>query len=357
MSLQSQCYEGGGLHTEALIKNSRGDYVSFGTPVSKAGLNESFELIRPLPPKKGRGYFTTLSLRPGLEMGISCCRFDQDYMARISLDFPMVCLGFCLLGRTISTNTCHPEPVVMSPGRSYIHYFKDPVLVRKTCGRQVLNSLVIRVSPDFLEELLYPNNQSSMQGVDEIQGALNAGYLFADHIMTPQMKTVLFQIFNCQHQNRIGKIYLESKALELIALKLEQVLGPTSLAGGNKAMQSDDLDRIIRARDLLVEELQYPPSLSDLARQVGMSNPRLNRGFRRVYGCTVFEHLRKERLVHARILIEEHPGDLTRIAFESGFCSSSHFAKSFAREYGILPSEYQNSLPKSTVPFMHMGDR
>lgn len=345
------------MHTQVLIKNSRGEYVSFGTSVPGKGLNESFGLIRPLPPKKGRGYFTTLLLRPGLEMGISCCRFDQDYMARVSLDRPMVCLGFCLVGRTISKSCCHPEPVVMAPGRSYIHFFKDPLLDRITCGKQELNALVIRVAPDFIEELLYPNTEPSMGGADEIQGALEAGYLFADHIMTPQMKSVLFQIFNCHHQDRIGKIYLESKALELIALKLEQMIRPDGVPDRNKPMNSADLDRVIRARDLLLRELESPPSLSDLAQQVGMSHPRLNRGFRRVFGCTVFEYLRRERLAHARMLIEEKTGDLTRIAFESGFCSSSHFAKSFAKEYGILPSEYQHSLAKSTIHFMHIRDR
>lgn len=109
-------------------------------------------------------------------------------------------------------------------------------------------------------------------------------------------------------------------------------------------MSSGDRERICRARDLLVKNLSYPPSLRKLAGQVGMSHTRLNKGFKMVFGCTVFEYLRKERLSYARMLIEKNLDDLTRIAYESGFCSSSHFAASFLKEYGIRPSEYRKSL-------------
>jgi AraC-like DNA-binding protein len=80
-----------------------------------------------------------------------------------------------------------------------------------------------------------------------------------------------------------------------------------------------------------------------------MSHTRLNRGFRKVFGCTAFEYLRRERLSYARMLIEEKPADLTWVAFESGFCSSSYFAASFLKAYGIRPSEYRRSLSMANV--------
>ncbi len=63
-----------------------------------------------------------------------------------------------------------------------------------------------------------------------------------------------------------------------------------------------------------------------------------------MFGYTVFEYLRKEWLSYARMLMEENPVDLTWIAYESGFCSSSHFAASFFKEYGVRPSDYRKSL-------------
>lgn len=48
---------------------------------------------------------------------------------------------------------------------------------------------------------------------------------------------------------------------------------------------------------LLEREFQNPPQLTDLARSVGVSHPKLNACFRRqAYGVTIFDHLRKVRM-------------------------------------------------------------
>jgi AraC-like DNA-binding protein len=230
----------------------------------------------------------------------------------------------------------------MTPDRSCAHYFEDPVIERKIRGKQEVLTLAVRVSPDFLMQLLNPVHHQDGPYRDALEKILVSGRFYADHIMTTQMKTTVYQILNNPHKGRIGNIYLESKALELIALRLEQVYQPDCSSRRNIPMAPEDRERIYQARDLLISELQYPPSLRELAKQVGMSHTRLIKGFRMVFGCTVFEYLRKERLSYARMLIEENPVDLTWVAFESGFCSSSHFAASFLKEYGIRPSEYRN---------------
>ncbi len=329
---------------QILIKNDKGTYVSYNVADQESCSANSYEFIRPLPENKGKGYFSTISIRQDLEIGITRCRFDKDYSARVSLPQPMMIFGFCLSGHTLSRNSCHSEPVAMTPGTSYTHFFLDPVFERKTAENQDLLTLVVRVSPNFLTNLFAPDREWDTETQNTLEKAFSEGHFFASHLMTPQMKTVLYQIFNNPHQGRIARIFLESKALELIALKLEQTIGPACPQQQETFISPEDWDRVCRAKDLLISKLQFPPSLGDLARQVNMSHVRLNRGFKKIFGCTVFEYLRKERLAHARMLIEEDPTDLTRIAFESGFCSSSHFAASFLKEYGIRPSEYRLSL-------------
>ncbi len=53
---------------------------------------------------------------------------------------------------------------------------------------------------------------------------------------------------------------------------------------------------VAQARGFLLKEIQNPPSISRVARAAGMSHPLLNRCFKRVFGCSVFEFLRKDRL-------------------------------------------------------------
>ncbi len=328
--------------SQVLIKNEKGDYVNFRPSASKGEFINSNEVIRPLPEQKGRGHFSTFAICEGLALGICRCTFDEDYMAQFTLEKPLLSLGFCIKGHSLSWNSRQPDPVAMVPGRSYAHFFEDRVVEREIKGQQEVLTLAIHVLPDFLIKLLNPIHHQDAQYNDTWEKTFKSRLFYTDHIMTTQMTTTIYQILNNPHKGRVGNIYLESKALELIALRLEPVFQPNCSSITNTSMKPDDKERICRARDLLIKKLQCPPSLRELARQVGMSHTQLSREFRMVFGCTVFEYLRRERLSYARMLIEESPVDLTWVAFESGFCSSSHFAASFLKEYGVRPSEYRN---------------
>ncbi len=336
--------------SQVLIKNDKGSYVQFSSSTPKNEFDKSYELIRPLPRKKGRGHFSSFSICEGLAVGLCHCRFDEDYIAQSTLKNPLISLGFCIKGYSLFRNVCcHPDPVVAAPGRSYAYFFEESVVEREIKGQQDVLTLGILVSPDFLIQLFNPTlhqdtQYRDTQYRDTLEKMLESRHFYADHIMTTQMETTVYQILNNPHKGEIGKIYLESKAVELIALKLEQIFQPDYSSNRNAPMVPEDRELIFQVRDLLVKNLQYPSSLRKLAKQVEMSTPRLTKGFRTVFGCTVFEYLRKERLSYARMLIEENPVDLTWIAFESGFCSSSHFAASFFKEYGIRPSEYRKSI-------------
>lgn len=330
--------------SQILIKDHKGAYVDFKPFVPEDELMNSNEVIRPLPRQKGSGHFSSFSICEGLDLGICRCRFAEDYTARFTFQKPFFTFGFCIKGYCLSRGSCLPYSVPMVPDRSSVCFFKDRVAERKIKGQQDVLTLAIHISPDFLLKLLNPVRHQGAQYSELPKKFFQSRRFYADHIMTAPMKTTAYQILNNPHKGRVGNIYLESKALELIALRLEQVFQPDGFSRLKPPLGTEDMDRIYRARDLLVKNCQFPPSLRELAKQVGMSHTQLNKRFRTVFGCTVFEYLRKERLSYARMLMEENPTDLTWIAYESGFCSSSHFAAAFLKAYGIRPSSYRKSL-------------
>ncbi|WP_321493651.1 AraC family transcriptional regulator [uncultured Desulfobacter sp.] len=340
--------------SQILIKDHKGNYVDFKAFMPEDESVYSNEVIRPLPRQKGRGHFSSFAICKGLDLGICRCRFDEDYMARFTLEKPFFTFGFCLKGQCFSQGSSMPYSVPMVPDRSSAYFFNDRFVERKIKGQQEVLALAIHISPDFLLKRICPDYirpdhirpglMRDVQYGDLPENFPENRRFYADHIMTAQMKTAVYQILNNPHKGRVGNIYLESKALELIALRLEQVFRTDGFPGRNSTIDPEETERIYRARDLLVENRQFPPSLRELAGQAGMSHTQLNKGFKAMFGCTVFEYLRKERLAYARMLMEENPADLTWIAYESGFCSSSHFAASFLKAYGIRPSAYRKSL-------------
>jgi AraC-like DNA-binding protein len=326
-----------------LIKNSQGDFVDFKPLKPENVPIDSNEVIRPLPDQKGSGYFSSFSICEGLGLGICRCKFNEDYMARFTLKNTFFSLVFCIKGQNLAWDLSQPKSIPETSAWSYAVFFKGNDAERKIKGRQEVLSLAIHVSPEFLIKKFAPVHPRTEQSDNTLEKAFNSSHFYKDHIMTSQMKTTIYQILNNTYKGRVGNLYLESKALELIALRLAQVLPPGRSPHGLPPMDSESRERILQARDMLIKKLSFPPSLRELAEQVGMSHTKLNKGFRMVFGCTVFGYLRKERLSYARMLIEENPVDLTWIAYESGFCSSSHFAAAFLKEYGVRPSEYRKS--------------
>ena len=211
--------------SEVLIKNNQGDFVDFKPLECENALIYSNEVIRPLPAQKGRGGFSSFTICDGLGIGVCRCVFDEDYMARFTLKMSFFSFIFCIKGHSfLPCGVCPASQVSVSPGRSYAGFFDERVAERKIKGPQEVISVAIHVSPDFLIKLFSSSLLREAQSVDTLENAFKSRHFYKDHIITSQMKMTIYQILNNSYKGRIERIYMESKALELIALRLEQVL-------------------------------------------------------------------------------------------------------------------------------------
>jgi AraC family transcriptional regulator len=99
-------------------------------------------------------------------------------------------------------------------------------------------------------------------------------------------------------------------------------------------------DRVLRVQQLLAADLSTPPSLSDLATQVGCSSYYLSRLFSQQTGMTISRYLRNLRLEKAADLLRSGRYNVTEAAMEVGYSSLSHFSKAFAGYFGRCPCAY-----------------
>ncbi len=161
--------------------------------------------------------------------------------------------------------------------------------------------------------------------------------------ISPAIQLVLQQILNCPYTGSIQQIYLEGKALEVIALQTAQWLesGPSRLA---QRLKLSDIDRIHQARDLVTQRMDDPPSLLELARAVGLNDCTLKRGFRQVFGITVFGYLRQQRLIKAQQLLQDTEMSVAEVTYQVGYSHAGHFAAAFKREFGVSPKAFKNSV-------------
>jgi AraC-like DNA-binding protein len=160
-------------------------------------------------------------------------------------------------------------------------------------------------------------------------------------ITSPAMQRVLWQIIRCPYQGLHKRMYLEGKALEVAALVLEEEREVQQGQGSFSDLKPDYIDRLHRAREILRQNLHQPPSLMELARQVGLNDYSLKCGFKQVFGKTVFGYLHDYRMEQARQLLTSGEMKVEEVAQIVGYRDRSAFSKAFGRIFGVSPKNYR----------------
>lgn len=101
---------------------------------------------------------------------------------------------------------------------------------------------------------------------------------------------------------------------------------------------SIDIDRIFRARELLISDLENPPRISDLAKRVSLNTSKLKAGFKEIYKDTIYGYLSNYRLDLTYNLILNDGLNVTEAATSIGYSSLSKFSIAFKKKFGINPS-------------------
>ncbi len=103
---------------------------------------------------------------------------------------------------------------------------------------------------------------------------------------------------------------------------------------------STELDKIIRAKEFIVNNLDENLTIPILANLVGTNQCYLKKGFKEVTGKTIFEFVQDNRMEKAKYLLQNPGKSMADIAFSVGYSSESSFRQSFKNYYGISPASF-----------------
>ena len=156
--------------------------------------------------------------------------------------------------------------------------------------------------------------------------------------VTCKMQTIIQEIWQHPYQGAIARMYLEAKVLELLALQLSQMTESNSNTN-NSTLQRKSIDRVYQARDILANQLEHPPSILELAQQVGVSERTLRRGFRDLFSTTIVGYLTLLRMEQAEKLLREGELSIGEVANLVGYSHLGNFSTAFKRQFGITPSQ------------------
>ena len=101
--------------------------------------------------------------------------------------------------------------------------------------------------------------------------------------------------------------------------------------------------RMLRCKEYLDENVcDTALRVSDLAAMCGVSEVYFRREFKRFYGTSPLEYIKKRRIEIACQLLSTGLYNVTQVAERAGFDSVSYFSAEFRRLTGQTPSQYQS---------------
>ena len=169
---------------------------------------------------------------------------------------------------------------------------------------------------------------------------------YAQEAVTPAIAVVLSQIMNYNLHPSIKELYINGKVYELISLYFNKSTD-ADLEQCPFLVDEDNVKRIRQAKEIMITQMAEPPSLPELAKQVGLSLKKLKEGFKQIYGDTVYSFLFDYKMEHARRLLETGQNNVNEVGLKVGYSTSSHFIAAFKKKYGTTPKKDVMSLSKS----------
>ncbi|CCH48475.1 helix-turn-helix transcriptional regulator [Pseudodesulfovibrio piezophilus] len=215
------------------------------------------------------------------------------------------------------------------------------------CGRALVEkgapfqAVALRMDKDILPDLEQATQCPFLKKLRSL--FLHSNEVLWEKISLPlSLQVTVHQVISKIPRGRLWDIYLACKKMELLYLLLR---GFSSSSGEdvfqNHPVTQEEREAAKAVYRRISSDFTAVPSLRELARNAGINKGRLNAVFRIVYGKTVFEIMRDERLEYSKKLLEQGEKNMTEITYLCGFSSPSHFTKSFMKVFGITPKKYQ----------------
>jgi AraC-like DNA-binding protein len=154
-------------------------------------------------------------------------------------------------------------------------------------------------------------------------------------------RSVLEGLLNHNYTDTLENIYVNAQTQMLLLYGLDCMLGEkeidilTCRFLANEA----DRDKIIKAREILIQQIGEPITIKELSRKVAMNECYLKKGFKEMFGTTIFDFYQSQRMEHAKYLLYEKGLSVTDVALMLGYSSISHFSTAFKKHTGLKPCE------------------
>ena len=147
-------------------------------------------------------------------------------------------------------------------------------------------------------------------------------------------------LLNHSYSGNLANIFVNAQTQMLLLYSLDCLEEKEIDTTTNKFLANEaDREKITKARQILLQHIGEPITIKALSRKVAMNECYLKKGFKEMFGSTIFDFYQSQRMEHAKYLLYEKGLNVTEVSMLLGYSSISHFSTAFKKHTGLKPCE------------------
>jgi AraC family transcriptional regulator len=225
-------------------------------------------------------------------------------------------------------------------------YCTNPSCTNGVCSRNsqcsnvnTFDVLVVHYPASYLSQFVKGRSPQSVS--DELLAFKHKTAFTTSVNLCSKTRTVLESLIQQNYVGALENIYINSQLQSLLLYGLECLAEDKAEESFSCKFLSNETDRekMLQAREILLQRIGDPITIKELSRKVGTNECYLKKGFKELFGTTVFEFYQSQRMEHAKYLLYEKGLSVTEVSVLLGYSSISHFSTAFKKHTGLKPCE------------------
>ncbi len=266
----------------------------------------------------------------------------QDTELGFDSEMETVELHFALFGKTHTEDFESKQSYLFGYNHHniiYTHGFRGRSLFS---ANKNIKLFEINLTTHFFKQFL-PRDvkyfQPFLQAIEQKKTSSISNHNF---IITTPMQLIIREILGCQRKGVFKRMFLQAKVIELLLLQLEQML--SSHNETFYSIKPRDVERMYAVREHILTHLNGSYTLTNLAQQFGTNEFTLKKGFKEVFGTTVFNFWSEAKMEEAKKMLLEGELNISQVSDKIGYKNPQHFSTAFKRKFGYVPSQLKKKI-------------
>ncbi|WP_020532362.1 helix-turn-helix transcriptional regulator [Flexithrix dorotheae] len=259
---------------------------------------------------------------------------NSDLKFYASGDQPCVEIHFHLQGFGKGKWKGFKEETIITQGECNIFYSPEPQGVFETEAHVTQKVFEVNLMPENFVKMAKTCGNVFHQFIEDIEAERPSMLVKGNMPISPNMQIVLFQMMNSSFEDPLRTTYFQAKVFELLTL----IAGGLQLEKPQFSFGKEDEEKFYFAKEQLIKNVANPPSLSELAKMSGLNEFKLKKGFKEIFGNSVFGYLLDFKLEKAKQLLVNPDLSIGDVAFLTGYKNQGHFTTAFKKKYGVTPN-------------------